>query len=157
MIEILKYSVLATVLVSFDASKTVNAFAPGKWGFTTSGSPNTNARQKPVFSSMNDDELSRLIGKRSQIKRKKREELPSEDDFLESLSTDSLDLEKMPDFQTKRIARAPKPSKEEEKGKTEKQSEPVFVDYYADYVSMPRYLILFFLPEKLTYLFLSTG
>ena len=36
MIEILKYSVLATVLVSFDASKTVNAFAPGKWGFTTS-------------------------------------------------------------------------------------------------------------------------
>ena len=106
---------------------------------------------------MNDDELSRLIGKRSQIKRKKREELPSEDDFLESLSTDSLDLEKMPDFQTKRIARAPKPSKEEEKGKTEKQSEPVFVDYYADYVSMPRYLILFILPEKLTNLFLTTG
>lgn len=136
MNQVLKQSlVLATALVSFDAAL-VKAFAPGSLGFSQS-SVKANDQVKPLFSSLDDDELSRLIGKRSQIKRKKREDLPSEDDFMESLESDSLDLEKMPEFQTKRVARAPKKSKEEEKTKTETKDEPVFVDYYADYVSMP--------------------
>lgn len=88
------------------------------------------------MSSLDDDELSRLIGKRSQIKRKKREELPNEDDFLESLGSDpaSLDLDKMPEFQTKRTARVPKKSEDDDQ-KQDKPAEPEFNDYYADYVS----------------------
>eukprot|EP00526_Cylindrotheca_closterium_P012777 CAMPEP_0113628356 /NCGR_PEP_ID=MMETSP0017_2-20120614/14692_1 /TAXON_ID=2856 /ORGANISM="Cylindrotheca closterium" /LENGTH=443 /DNA_ID=CAMNT_0000538657 /DNA_START=161 /DNA_END=1492 /DNA_ORIENTATION=- /assembly_acc=CAM_ASM_000147 len=90
------------------------------------------------MSSMDDDELSRLIGKRSQIKRKKREEIdlemPSEDDLLESLGGDpaDLDLDKMPEFQTKREARVPKKPSEDEK-KQDTPAEPEFNDYYVDY------------------------
>jgi len=136
MNQILKQSLLViAALVPFN-SALVNAFAPGSLGFSQS-SVKANGQIKPLFSSLDDDELSRLIGKRSQIKRKKREDLPSEDDLMESLESDSLDLEKMPEFQTKRVARAPKKSKEEKKAKTETKDEPVFVDYYADYVSMP--------------------
>lgn len=126
--------VVTTAFLSFTAT---NAFQPSL--FHVSSTRSSTADFQPLhMSSIDDDELSRLIGKRSQIKRKKREELPNEDDFLDSLGSDpsSLDLEKMPEFQTKRKARVPKKPKEEESGK-QKTEEPEFNDYYEDYVSIP--------------------
>lgn len=128
MNDFLKHSLLVTALISFDAS--VNAFVP-----SSVGSLKSSHATQPLYSSMDDDELSKLIGKRSQIKRKKREELPSEDDMMEDLSNQPLNLDAMPEFQTKRVKRAPKKSQEEDKAKTGKSDEPVFNDFYADYVS----------------------
>ena len=97
-------------------------------------------RAGPNFaSSFDDDELSKLIGKRSQIRRKKKEELPSEDSVLEDLGLDEeapIDLDKMPEFQTKRPVRAPKSSeeeKEEEEPVGRAPAEVTVTDYLADY------------------------
>lgn len=87
-----------------------------------------------LFSSFEDDELSKLIGKRSQIKRKKKEVEQKEEDIIDGLDLSSLDLEKMPDFQTKRTKRTPKQKDaEEERAKKPASNEPDYIDYYADY------------------------
>ena len=88
----------------------------------------------PLKSSFDDDELSKLIGKRSQIKRKKKDETSQDEDFLESFEVDtsSMDMEKMPEFQTKRVKREPK-KKDEDEEKAPASQEPTFVDYFADY------------------------
>jgi hypothetical protein len=130
MNEFLKRSILVTALVTLEATISINAFVPaGVRSLKISHST------PPLYSSFDDDELSRLIGKRDKIKRKKREEFPSEDDLMESLSTESLNFDEMPEFQTKRVKREPKKSKKEDKKKTESFNESTFNDYYADYVS----------------------
>jgi aryl-alcohol dehydrogenase-like predicted oxidoreductase len=92
---------------------------------------------QPLFSSSkDDDELSKLIGKRSQIRRKKKEDLPSEEKILEELNVDpdNLDLDKMPDFQTKRISRSTtQKDKETTKEKDTASAEAMVMDYLADY------------------------
>lgn len=122
---------VTTALLSLTAT---SAFAPSL-SHVSSTRATVNEFQPMQMSSIDDDELSKLIGKRNAIKRKKREELPSEDDLLESLGDPStLDLDKMPEFKVKRTARAPKKAEDDEK----KQSAPAeveFNDYYADYVS----------------------
>jgi aryl-alcohol dehydrogenase-like predicted oxidoreductase len=88
----------------------------------------------PLQSSFDDDELSKLIGKRNQIKRKKKEEISKEDDFLESIEVDtsSMDMDKMPEFQTKRVKREPKKAVEDEEN-APASKELSYVDYFADY------------------------
>jgi len=101
-----------------------------------------------LFSSpTDDDELSKLIGKRSQIKRKTKEELPNEDAVLEALtggSGDSStidmsdeDLEIMPEFQIKRPVRQSKRKEDDEEKKNDSRGgnnkEPSYIDYFADY------------------------
>lgn len=131
MQDFLKQSIIVTALISIDAAI---AFVPSNFGLS-SGWLKTSHQTQPLYSSLEDDELSRLIGKRSQIKKMRKEELPSEDDLLESLGIDpdSLDLEKMPEFQTPRKARATNKPKEDEKAETSNESS--FNDYFADYVS----------------------
>lgn len=89
-----------------------------------------------------DDELRKLIGKRNEIKRKRKEEqLPKEveeDLFLplDSIDTSSMDYDKMPDFKTKRVQRVPKKKEEdeaEERTKTSVSKEPTYIDYFADH------------------------
>ena len=53
-----------------------------------------------------DDEISKLIGKRSQIKRKKKEELPTEAPLPDDVQ--DFDLENLPEFKTARPSRAKK-------------------------------------------------
>lgn len=134
MQNLLKQSILLTAAITLDSAV---AFVPSHFGLSP-GSLIPSHRTQRLYSSQEDDELSRLIGKRNEIKRKRKEELPSEDDFLENMVTadpDSLDLEKMPDFQTQRKAIMPKKSEKKEKAKTETSNEVIFTDYYADYVS----------------------
>lgn len=59
-----------------------------------------------------DDEISKLIGKRSQIKRKKRE--ADEEPKLPDEPVVDLDLDKLPEFKTERPVRRAKPKDEEE-------------------------------------------
>jgi hypothetical protein len=140
MQDFLKKSIIVTALISIDAAI---AFVPSNVGLS-SGWLKTSHQTQPLYSSLGDDELSKLIGKRSQIKRQNKEELPSDNDKMESLENDimeslgsdpdALDLDKMPDFQTKRKARATKKPKEDKKAKAE-TNESTFNDFFADYVS----------------------
>jgi len=88
-----------------------------------------------LFSSPEDDELFKLIGKRNQIQRKKKEEdSVYEDSITSSADIDSIDWESMPDFKTKR-----QPKKKEENEDKDKSSsrgfndEPSYIDFFADY------------------------
>jgi aryl-alcohol dehydrogenase-like predicted oxidoreductase len=98
-------------------------------------------------SSFDDDELAKLIGKRSQIKRKKREELPGESEYFDAttlgdnkIDEDSLDWEQLPEFQAKRPVRQPKSKEDEDKqmeayrsGSSGSSNEPSYVDFLADH------------------------
>lgn len=83
---------------------------------------------------LDDDEISKLIGKRGQIKRKKKEEIEEEktpDDVV------PFDLDSIPEFKTKRPTPKRRQKQEEEKKKEEAASKGsddlVAVDYFADY------------------------
>lgn len=57
-----------------------------------------------------------------------------DEELLDSIDTSSLNLDKMPDFQTKRVQRTPKKQDEdEEKSRSPASNEPTFVDYFSDY------------------------
>ena len=64
-------------------------------------SPSSNFR---LFSSSDettsdeDDQLFKLIGKRSAIRRKKKDELPNEDSVYQTLKDSEVDMESMPEF-----------------------------------------------------------
>ena len=79
-----------------------------------------------------DDEISKLIGKRAQIKRKKKEDI--EEQALPSEPVVDLDLDKLPQFKTDRPVRRPK-KKDESKEDDEKakSSDVPIVDFKADY------------------------
>ena len=133
--------------VAFEATLNADAFCPRALSPMTS-SPSAYSCSSPtsptkLYSSSDDDELSKLIGKRSQIRRKKKDELPSEDSVFEDLTSttdpesDDIDWESMPEFKTKRTKRQPK-KKEEDEDKDKSNSrgfndEPTYVDFLADY------------------------
>jgi aryl-alcohol dehydrogenase-like predicted oxidoreductase len=125
---------LALLVLTTMVTAPVEAFVERSVGFSSASLKHTRPAQR-LYSSPADDELAKLIGKRSQIKRMKKEELPNEDDLLDpdSLDTSSVDyLEKLPDFQTPRVARTPK-KEDEKKSRTPSSNEPTYLDYYADY------------------------
>ena len=99
--------------------------------------------------SMDDDEISKLIGKRAEIKRKSKEEI--EEQSMPSEPVVDLDLDRLPQFKTDRPGRIAKKKKEEEedddnddgkkgkgsqdkddKGKKKSVDTPI-VDFKADY------------------------
>lgn len=92
-----------------------------------------------------DDELTKLIGKRSQIKRKRSESSSSssiEDKLAESIEpTVDLDLDRLPAFKTERpVRRAKKSSKDDDEGdgnddasKSKAKDQAPIIDYMADY------------------------
>ena len=108
---------------------------PAASGFMMSTQRRSSALSTQIYSSLDDDEISKLIGKRDKIKRMKKEELPKEEDFMDSFAPMDLDdMEKMPEFKTKREKRAPKKGdKEDDKAKTPASDAPMFIDYYSDY------------------------
>ncbi|EEC49860.1 predicted protein [Phaeodactylum tricornutum CCAP 1055/1] len=81
-----------------------------------------------------DDEISKLIGKRSEIKRKKKEDdsKPKTDEPIVD-----LDLDRLPEFRTERPVRRAKQSKEDEQekddDKNKKKDDLPTVDFKADY------------------------
>jgi aryl-alcohol dehydrogenase-like predicted oxidoreductase len=126
---------LALLVLTTMVTAPVEAFVERSFGFSSASLKHTRPAQG-LYSSSDDDELSKLIGKRSQIKRLKKEELPKGDDLLDpdSLDTSSSDyLEKLPDFQTPRVARTPKKKDEGKNPRASSSNEPTYLDYYADY------------------------
>jgi aryl-alcohol dehydrogenase-like predicted oxidoreductase len=95
---------------------------------------------------MDDDDISKLIGKRGDIKRKKAEDKAAEDaEMAKKLEpTIDLDLDKLPEFKTERVRRAGKDDEGSKKGKkggkkskkgeeeTKKEESPI-VDFMAEY------------------------
>lgn len=92
-------------------------------------------------SSQEDDELSKLIGKRSQIRRKNKDELPNEDAMYKDLTssstgTDDVDWESMPEFKTKRTGKAKKKEEDNDKERSSSRGfndEPSYIDFHADF------------------------
>jgi len=93
-----------------------------------------------LFSSLDEDELFKIVGRRSGIQRKNKDEFPNEDALFEDLSSslsDDFDLESesVPEFKTKRSKRQPqKVEKDDENGNSSSNynDEPI-IDYLADY------------------------
>jgi aryl-alcohol dehydrogenase-like predicted oxidoreductase len=108
-----------------------------------------NSSDDPMMD-MDDDELSKLIGKRGDIKRKKAADKAAEDaEMAKKLEpTIDLDLDKLPAFKTERVRRAGRKDEDDEaygkKGKkggkkskkgeeeTKKEESPI-VDFMAEY------------------------
>lgn len=95
-------------------------------------------------SSFDDDELAKLIGKRSQIKRKTKEEIPTEEDIVEALTPeltpdniDEMDWDEMPEFQVKRPVRESKRKDNDDDDTMTRyrgnSNEPAYVDFLADH------------------------
>lgn len=111
------------------------------------GSCSRSFTSTAVYSSSGngDDEIAKLISKRSQIKRKKKEETPAENDITNLPSGESVvdvDLDKLPEFKTERPAAGRRGKKDEddegeedgdgESSKKSKDTSPI-VDYMAEY------------------------
>ena len=95
----------------------------------------TTRRVSSLYSDSTDaDELSKLIGKRAEIKRKSKEEI--EEEPLPPEPVVDLDLDKLPQFKTDRPVRRAK-KKEESEGQdekdTKKSADTPIVDFKADY------------------------
>lgn len=82
-----------------------------------------------------EDELSRLIGKRSEIKRKKKaEEDVVERDTLEfEIDENSIEWDSLPEFKTTRPVRKKKPSSDEQKKKKQQEEKDAGLDFLVDY------------------------
>jgi aryl-alcohol dehydrogenase-like predicted oxidoreductase len=110
-------------------------------GFSLSSRPVASRfpAQHQLYSSLDnddkrDDELSKLIEKRNLIKRSKEEQTKENDSLGDSSLAPDFDFDEMPDFETKRPARASS-QKEEDKSKQrsrDKDESPI-MDYLADY------------------------
>jgi len=125
--------------VAIQSSRTSDAFTPAALSSPTT--PSTRASLVRVFSSVEDDELFNLVGKRSQIRRKKKEELPKEEDFDESVTASledfDLDSTDIPTFNTKRSKRQPKKKEsddeQEDSSPSNANDASMYKDYLADY------------------------
>jgi aryl-alcohol dehydrogenase-like predicted oxidoreductase len=133
----MKFQIYA--ICTFLAALSAEAFVGQCPSFSSPRSLKTFRPASQLFSSSSeDDELSKLIGKRNQIKRKTKDELPKVDDFLEEIAEeidpDTMDMENMPEFKTKRPVRTPekKSKKQEEQSRTPSKETEV-VDYLAEY------------------------
>ena len=83
---------------------------------------------------LEDDEISKLIGKRAQIKRKKKEDV--EEQSTPSEPVVDLDLDQLPQFKTDRPVRRAKKKEESEEEESEdknKSADVPIVDFKADY------------------------
>ena len=90
-----------------------------------------------------DDALSKLIGKRDAISKKKSESKPTSpvippDDLMEELKEPlsdktGMDIFEMPDFKTKRPLRTPKLSDDGDNKDGSGQDDLLFIDYQAEY------------------------
>jgi aryl-alcohol dehydrogenase-like predicted oxidoreductase len=133
----MKFQIYA--MCSFLAALSAQAFVERCPTFSSPRSLKTFRPASQLFSSSSeDDELSKLIGKRNQIKRMKKEEVAMEDVFLEEIAAkidpETMDMENLPDFEIKRPVRAPKKlSKKEEAQSKTPSKEPEVVDYLAEY------------------------
>lgn len=129
----IRYTSCLALFLALESASNADAFTPTSLSLT---SPPSSTR---LFSTPEDDELSKLIGKRNQIRRKKKEELPSEDsvykDLTSATETDDIDWEKMPEFQTKRAKRQPKKKEEDEEEKPARgyNDGPEYIDFLSDY------------------------
>ncbi len=129
-------SYLAWLLVALESAPNADAFSPLSLQSRSSSSVSPSSSR--LFST-EDDELSKLIGKRNQIRRKKKEELSNEDALFEEITStseeDDIDWEKMPEFNTKRTKRVPKKQDEDEEEKPARgyNDGPEYIDYLADY------------------------
>lgn len=84
---------------------------------------------------LGDDEISKLIGKRNQIKRKKKEETNEEEKLPKDEDVIPFDLDSIPDLKTKRPVRERKNEEEEkeQEDNTASKEEVIAMDYLADY------------------------
>lgn len=82
-----------------------------------------------------EDELSRLIGKRNEIKRRKKaEEAPVERDTLEfEISEDEIEWDNLPEFKTARPVRSKKTSSSESKKKKQEEEKDKGLDFLVDF------------------------
>eukprot|EP00522_Entomoneis_paludosa_P009127 CAMPEP_0172458160 /NCGR_PEP_ID=MMETSP1065-20121228/26096_1 /TAXON_ID=265537 /ORGANISM="Amphiprora paludosa, Strain CCMP125" /LENGTH=505 /DNA_ID=CAMNT_0013212269 /DNA_START=26 /DNA_END=1543 /DNA_ORIENTATION=+ len=92
-----------------------------------------NSNDQDASGSAEDDEISKLIGRRSQIKRQKKAEPEPEEVPYENLV--DLDLESLPEFKTERPVRraTPPPEEQEEDDDSTKKSDIPIIDFKADY------------------------
>jgi aryl-alcohol dehydrogenase-like predicted oxidoreductase len=133
----MKFQIYAICI--FLAALSAEAFVEQCRSFSSPRSLKTFRPASQLFSSSSDDdELTKLIGKRDQIKRKKKDDVPIEDVFLEEIAAEidpeTMDMENLPDFKTKRTERAPKKlSKKEEAESRTPSKDLVVVDYLAEY------------------------
>lgn len=100
------------------------------------GCHTTTTRRVPTLNSdsNDDDEISKLIGKRAQIKRKSKEEI--EEQSTPSEPVVDLDLDQLPQFKTDRPVRGAKKedeNTEDEGDKDKTKSDTPIVDFRADY------------------------
>mmetsp|Transcript_16220 Transcript_16220/g.22864 ORF Transcript_16220/g.22864 Transcript_16220/m.22864 type:complete len:495 (+) Transcript_16220:144-1628(+) len=129
----------ASFLVWYCTNHAVSAFSrPSVWASHKSMIASSSPSSLFMSDTFDDDELSKLIGKRDQIKRKKKAPEPeiSDDDLLSAPTAgDALDFDKMPEFKTKRTSRAPRKSSSDEKEdkKKEQESAEKFVDFLSEY------------------------
>lgn len=82
-----------------------------------------------------EDELSKLIGKRNEIKRRKKaEEAPVERDLLEfEISEDEIVWDTLPEFKTARPARKKKSSSDDSKKKKQEEERNAGLDFLVDF------------------------
>lgn len=130
----MRYISSLACFLALESVSNVDAFNPRS--LSLSAPPSSSSR---LYSSPEDDELSKLIGKRSAIRRKKKDELPNEDALFKEMTSTSddedIDWDNMPEFNTKRKKRAPKKKEEKEEDKPARgyNDEPAYIDFLADY------------------------
>jgi aryl-alcohol dehydrogenase-like predicted oxidoreductase len=152
---------LVAWFVALQSTDVVDAFNIGGGPLLSSSS--SSLQQQSSLSSFRlfsspiddgDDELSKLIGKRGNIRRKTKEELPNEESVFEALTgvsgedddgSSAMDLSeeelgKMPEFTAKRPVRQAKSQKEEDAENAKQNAarrgntnEPTYVDFMVDY------------------------
>ncbi|OEU20523.1 Aldo/keto reductase [Fragilariopsis cylindrus CCMP1102] len=134
---------LVAWFVAIQSTDVVDAFNIGGGPLLSSSSSlqhQSSSSSFRLFSSPiddGDDELSKLIGKRGNIRRKTKEELPNEESVFEALTEE---LGKMPEFTAKRPVRQAKSQKEEDAENAKQNAarrgntnEPTYVDFMVDY------------------------
>jgi len=130
---------LAWLLVALESAPNADAFSPRSLSLVSQSVSSVSQSSSKLFSSPEDDELSKLIGKRNQIRRKKKDELTNEDSVYEDITSasdvDDIDWENLPEFKSKRSKRVPKKKTEDEEEKPARgyNDEPAYIDYLSDY------------------------
>jgi len=140
--------VLLLALLTSQSISSSSAFVPAFSASTykpasLSASSTTSTTTTKLFSSngggnLDDDEISKLIGKRNQIKRQKKPEPPTPEDFMPD-DVQDFDLESLPEFKTSRPSREGKRKEKEaaeaaEANKRKQDDDVVLsIDYKMDY------------------------
>ena len=122
-VALLSLGVIATNAFTMMRPSSVHLLPPRSLALSSSMDPN------------DEDELSKLIGKRNEIKRKRKaEEDIVERDALEfDISEDSLNWDNLPEFKTSRPVRKKKSSSEEKNKKKDEEEKDKGLDFLLDY------------------------